>query len=75
VSERPDYPRIRRVVTGHDANQTAKVIIDGAATNEKYPDVAMISTLMWATDSMPPISPSANRLKIWEAARSAPRRR
>ena len=53
MSERPDYPRIRRVVTGHDANQTAKVIIDGAATNEKYPDVAMISTLMWATDSMP----------------------
>jgi quercetin dioxygenase-like cupin family protein len=53
MSQRPDYPRIRRVVTGHDEKQTAKVIIDGAAGNEKYPDVAMISTLMWATDAMP----------------------
>jgi quercetin dioxygenase-like cupin family protein len=53
VSQRPDYPHIRRVVTGHDANSTAKVIIDGPATNEKYPDVNMISTLMWATDAMP----------------------
>lgn len=53
MSERPDYPHIRRVVTGHDERQIAKVIIDGPATNEKYPDVAMISTLMWATDSMP----------------------
>ena len=46
MSERPDYPRIRRVVTGHDEN-------DGAATNEKYPDAGMISTLMWVTDTMP----------------------
>ncbi len=53
MSERPDYPRIRRVITGHDENQTAKVLIDGPATNEKYPDAGMISTLMWATDSMP----------------------
>ena len=53
MTERPDYPRIRRVVTGHDANQTASVLLDGAATNEKYPDAGMISTLMWATDSMP----------------------
>jgi quercetin dioxygenase-like cupin family protein len=52
MSERPDYPRIRRVVTGHE-NTTAKVIIDGPATNEKYPDAGMISTLMWATDAMP----------------------
>jgi quercetin dioxygenase-like cupin family protein len=53
VSARPDYPRIRRVITGHDDKNVAKVIIDGPATNEKYPDVAMISTLMWATDAMP----------------------
>jgi quercetin dioxygenase-like cupin family protein len=52
MNERPDYPRIRRVVTGHE-NTTAKVIIDGPATNEKYPDAGMISTLMWATDAMP----------------------
>jgi len=53
VSTRPDYPRIRRVITGHDDKNVAKVIIDGPATNEKYPDVAMISTLIWATDTMP----------------------
>lgn len=52
MSKRPDYPRIRRVVTGHE-NTTAKVIIDGPAANEKYPDAGMISTLMWATDAMP----------------------
>ena len=53
MSDRPDYPHIRRVVTGHDDKNVAKVIIDGAATNEKYPDVAMISTLMWCSDGMP----------------------
>ena len=53
MSERPDYPYIRRVVTGHDEHATAKVIIDAPASNEKYPDVNMISTLIWATDTMP----------------------
>jgi quercetin dioxygenase-like cupin family protein len=53
MSDRPDYPRIRRVVTGHDEKNSAKVIIDGPATNEKYPDVAMISTLIWCSDTMP----------------------
>ena len=28
-------PPIRRVVTGHDRNNVAKVIIDGPATNAK----------------------------------------
>jgi quercetin dioxygenase-like cupin family protein len=53
MSQRPDHPFIRRVITGHDANNTAKVLIDAPATNEKYPDANMISTLIWATDSMP----------------------
>jgi quercetin dioxygenase-like cupin family protein len=53
VTERPDYPFIRRVITGHDAVNTAKVLIDAPASNEKYPDKDMISTLIWATDSMP----------------------
>ncbi len=53
MSERPNYPHIRRVVTGHDENTVAKVIIDGSATNEKYPDAGMISTLMWCSDAMP----------------------
>jgi quercetin dioxygenase-like cupin family protein len=53
MSQRPDYPFIRRVITGHDATDTAKVLIDAPATNEKYPDAGMISTLIWATDQMP----------------------
>ncbi len=53
MSDRPDYPFVRRVITGHDDANTAKVLIDAPATNEKYPDKGMISTLIWATDSMP----------------------
>lgn len=51
--ERPDYPPIRRVVTGHSAGQVAKVIRDGPATNAKYPGAGVASTLMWCTTSMP----------------------
>jgi quercetin dioxygenase-like cupin family protein len=53
MSERPDYPRVRRIVTGHDGKHVAKVLLDADATNEKYPDPGMISTLLWVTDSMP----------------------
>lgn len=53
MSQRPDYPFIRRIVTGHDAANTAKVLIDAPATNEKYPDANMISTLIWATAENP----------------------
>lgn len=49
----PDYPPIRRVVTGHDAKSVAKVIIDGAATNAKYPAPGMVSTMIWCTDGAP----------------------
>ncbi len=53
MSTSPRKP-IRRVVTGHDADGKAKVLIDGAATNEKAGSAAgQYSTLMWATDSMP----------------------
>jgi len=44
---------IRRVVTGHDANNVAKVLIDGPATNRKYPPSGAVATLIWTTDSMP----------------------
>lgn len=44
---------VRRVVTGHDAGQAAKVLIDGAAENAKYPAPGIVSTLMWCTDRMP----------------------
>lgn len=53
ANERPNYPPIRRVVTGHDANKVAKVIMDGPATNAKYPIPGVVSTLIWCSDEMP----------------------
>ena len=47
------YPPIRRFVTGHDANNVAKVIMDAAATNEKSSSPGTVSTLIWSTDSCP----------------------
>ena len=41
------------MVTGHDENNVAKVIIDDIATNAKSSRPGQISTLMWCTDSMP----------------------
>jgi hypothetical protein len=35
ATDKPNYPPIRRVVTGHDANNVAKVVIDAPATNVK----------------------------------------
>jgi quercetin dioxygenase-like cupin family protein len=52
-SEKPDYPPIRRVITGHDGAHIAKVLIDGPATNAKYPSVGTVSTLIWCTDGAP----------------------
>jgi quercetin dioxygenase-like cupin family protein len=44
---------IRRVVTGHDGKNVAKVIIEGPAANTKTPRPGVASTLMWSSDSMP----------------------
>ena len=44
---------IRRVVTGHDGRNVAKVIVDGPATNTKTPRDGVASTLMWSSDRMP----------------------
>jgi quercetin dioxygenase-like cupin family protein len=44
---------IRRVITGHDGNNLAKVILDGPAANTKRPRDGVASTLMWSTDAMP----------------------
>ena len=44
------YPPIRRVVTGHDAGNIAKVLIDAPATNAKRPQAGLVSTMMWCTD-------------------------
>jgi quercetin dioxygenase-like cupin family protein len=44
---------IRRVITGHDGKNVAKVILEGTATNTKTPRQGVASTLMWCTDAMP----------------------
>jgi quercetin dioxygenase-like cupin family protein len=49
----PTHTPIRRIVTGHDANNVAKVIIDGRATNEKQTRPGSLSTLLWSTDATP----------------------
>src|SRR5208283_1739629 len=46
-------PNIRRLITGHDGNNVAKVIRQGPATNTKTPREGVASTLMWCTDAMP----------------------
>jgi len=46
-------PPIRRVVTGHDKSNVAKVIIDAPATNAKQGASGATSTLIWSTDSTP----------------------
>jgi quercetin dioxygenase-like cupin family protein len=48
-----EHPPIRRVVTGHDADGTAKVLIDGPATNRRLSKSGGVSTLIWCTDRAP----------------------
>src|SRR2546422_9117747 len=44
----------RRVVTGHDANGKAVVLIDGAARNAKLREATgLVSTLLWVTEESP----------------------
>src|SRR5689334_15134331 len=50
---KPDYPPIRRIVTGHDARNVSKVVMDGAATNWKSSSPGTVSTLIWSTDRTP----------------------
>jgi len=54
---RPNYPPIRRVVTGHDNNNVAKVLLDAPATNAKFPSAGTVSTLIWSTDCTPAAAP------------------
>jgi len=53
VSDKPSYPPIPRYVTGHDAKNIAKVIMQGPATNAKHPSAGTVSTLIWSTDRTP----------------------
>jgi quercetin dioxygenase-like cupin family protein len=47
------FPAIRRIVTGHDRNQVAKILIDGTATNRRTRNTGSVSTLIWCTDRTP----------------------
>src|SRR3979490_2332444 len=51
------HPPIRRAVTGHDATQLAKVLLDGPATNAKHPQPGQASTLIWCSDGAPAAIP------------------
>ena len=44
---------IRRIVTGHDDKNIAKVIIDGSAQNIRASRPGQFTTMMWCTDSAP----------------------
>jgi quercetin dioxygenase-like cupin family protein len=57
MSENAANPPIRRIVTGHDANGIAKVLLDGPATNAKRPSPGTVSTLIWSTDATPAAIP------------------
>jgi quercetin dioxygenase-like cupin family protein len=48
-----DLPPIRRIVTGHDADGVAKVLIDGPASNVRSSRPGSASTLIWSTDETP----------------------
>ena len=52
-----NYPPIVRVVTGHDQDNVAKVLISGPATNAKCPQPGLVSTMMWCTDTAPATIP------------------
>jgi quercetin dioxygenase-like cupin family protein len=53
TNETGEHPPIRRVVTGHDANGFAKILIDGPATNRRTSKSGGVSTLIWCTDRTP----------------------
>ena len=48
-----EQPGIRRIVTGHDDSNVAKVINDGTAMNTKQAGTGAVSTLIWCTDETP----------------------
>ena len=56
-------PPIRRVVTGHDANKVAKVLMDAPATNSKGPGTGLVSTLIWSTDRTPALVPIGEEIE------------
>ncbi len=49
-----DKPQpIRRVVTGHNRDRVAKVLVDAPAANTRETQPGRFTTLLWCTDSAP----------------------
>jgi len=46
-------PNFRRIVTTHDADGKPAILMDGYATNHKFPSEKISSTMMWSTDATP----------------------
>jgi quercetin dioxygenase-like cupin family protein len=44
---------IRRIVTGHDADGRARIVMDGPAPNQQIRGYGSVSTLIWSSDKMP----------------------
>jgi quercetin dioxygenase-like cupin family protein len=44
---------IRRVITGHNDKNVARVILEDTAKNTKTPREGVASTLLWSSDQMP----------------------
>jgi mannose-6-phosphate isomerase-like protein (cupin superfamily) len=47
------FSPIRRIVTGHDKNNVAKVLMDGPASNHRESRPGSRSTLIWSSDGTP----------------------
>jgi len=62
-TDKPKYPPIRRVVTGHDNSNVAKVIMDGEATNHKGGASGAQSTLIWVTEGAPAEMPVGEQVE------------
>lgn len=50
---KPSVAPIRRIVTGHDDKNIAKVLLDGAPANVKHPAPGIVSTTLWTTFETP----------------------
>jgi quercetin dioxygenase-like cupin family protein len=58
MTEKPETPanelqQLRRIVTGHDSGNVAKVLKDGVPDNRKFSPTGAVSTLIWSTDECP----------------------
>jgi quercetin dioxygenase-like cupin family protein len=62
-TDKPKYPPIRRVVTGHDSSNVAQVIMDGEATNHKGGASGAQSTLIWITEGAPAEMPVGEQVE------------